>query len=318
MLDLSKVPWPKSEDDFRKLVEKIEAELQTEEVPIAFREVEALRGISGELHAELVDPKGQKSPTPGSYKGGDLVLRVVAWYEQLYGDKLLHDFRPGITVLLLRGDVWTLNFPRFYGRGEVFCSRTESTYRPPGGRGPFRYNILDCIEDLAPALRNALSTEELGYVEQVFEIGHKAFAEIESTQNFPLVTDAAADLYAAVFHLTARNRHYGLSKWASLQAAEKMLKAYLKENLGRYERGHILEPLVREAESAGLGQLDRRLLVAIQCSPDVRYGDEPVSLKNAVDAHHASLGICCQVARQLNVGKQVHEVRSQPPAASSS
>lgn len=307
MVDPSQVSWPKSEDDFLKLVEKVEAELQAEEIPIPLREIEALRRISGELDAELVEPKGQKSPTPGSYRGGDLVLRVVAWYEQLYGDKLLHDFRPGRTVLLLRGDIWMLHFPRFYGRGQVFCSRTELTYRPPGGRGPFRYNILDCIEELAPGLRNAFFREELGYIEQVFEVGHKAFEEIESTQNFPLVIDAAADLYAAVFHLTARNRHHGLSKWASSQAAEKMLKAYLKENTGSYERGHLLEPLVREAESAGLGQLDRRLLAAIQCSADVRYGVEPVSLKNAVDAHHASLGICAQVARGLNIGEQVHE-----------
>ena len=61
MLDPSKVPWPKSEDEFRRLVEKVEAELQAEEIPIAFREMEALRRISGELHAELIDPKGQKS-----------------------------------------------------------------------------------------------------------------------------------------------------------------------------------------------------------------------------------------------------------------
>jgi len=307
MVEPTNIPWPGSEEDFQKLIGKIEAELQAKEIPVSFREIEALRRISGELHAELVEPMGQKNPTPGSYQGGDLVLRVQAWYGQLYGDKLLHDFRPGRTVLLLRGDIWALHFPRFYGRGEVFCSRTEQTYRPPGGRGPFRYNILDCIEELAPGLRNAFSTEELGYIEQVFEVGHKAFEEIESTQNFPLVTDATADLYAAVFHLTARNRHHGLSKWASLQAAEKMLKAYLKEKTGRFERGHILEPLVREAEGAGLRQLDRRLLTAIQCSADVRYGDDPVSLKGAVDAHHASLGVCGQVARQLNVGEQVHE-----------
>ena len=307
MVDPSQVPWPKSEDDFRKLVEKIEAELQAEEVPIPLREMEALRRISGELHAALAEPKGQKTPTPGSYQGGDLVLRVVAWYEQLYGEKLLHDFRPGRTVLLLRGDIWVLHLPRFLGRGEVFCSQTEHTYRPPGGREPFRYNILDCIEELAPALRNALSREELEHIEQIFEVGHKSFQEIELTQNFPLVTDAAADLYAAVFHLTARDRHHGLSKWASLQAAEKLLKAYLKKKTGRFNRGHILEPLVREAEGTGLRQLDRKLLAAIQCSPDVRYGDEPVSLKGAVDAHHASLGICGQVARQLNIGEQIHE-----------
>jgi HEPN domain-containing protein len=299
MIDSAQVAWPKSEEEFRELVQKVGAELQTEEVPIPFREMEALRRISGALNAALTEPRGQKSPKPGSYKEGDFVLRVMAWYEQLYGDKLLHDFRPGRTVLLLRGDIWTLHLPRFYGRGEIFCSRIEQTYRPPSGRGQFRYNILDCIENLGPGLRNAFSKEELGYIEQIFEIGHKSFEEIELIISFPLVTDAAADLYAAVFHLTARNRHHGLSKWSSLQAVEKMVKAYLKQKTGRFDRGHVLEPLVQEAENAGLKHCDRRLVKTVQCSPDARYGDEPVSLKDAVDAHHASLGICCQVAMQL-------------------
>ena len=66
-----------------------------------------------------------------------------------------------------------------------------------------------------------------------------------------LVTDAFADLNAAVFHLTGRNRHHGLSKWASLQAAEKMLKAFLKEKTGGFKNGHALEPLALAAERAG-------------------------------------------------------------------
>ena len=86
-----------------------------------------------------------------------------------------------------------------------------------------------------------------------------------------------------------------------------MLKAYLKDETGGFEPGHILEPLVREAEGAGLRHLDRRVLAAIQCSPGVRDRDEPMNHKGAVDAHHASLGICGQVARQLSVDEQVNE-----------
>lgn len=300
MGDPSKVLWPKSEDEFRKLVERTEAELQAEEIPIPLRESEALRRISGELNVELVEPRGQTTPAPDSYRGGDLVLRVGAWYEQLYGDRLLHDFRPGRTILLLRGDIWAVDFPRFYGRGELICSRTEQTYRSPGGKGPFRYNILNSIEELAPGLRNAFSTQELGYIEQVFEVGNKSIQWMEAIHNLPLVTDAFADLNAAVFHLTVRNRHHGLSKWASLQATEKMLKAYLKEKTGGFKQGHNIERLALVAEEADLKHLDRKLLAAVQCTANVRYGEEPVSLTAAVDAHHASLGVCGQIAQQLN------------------
>lgn len=300
MIDSSKVFWPKSEDDFRNLVEKVERELQAEEVPIPFRKIEALLRMSGELHAELTEPRDKKTPTPESYQGEDFVLRVSTWYELLYGDKLLHDFRPGRTILLLKGDIWTMNFPRFYGKGVLVCSKSEQTYRSPGGSSPFRYNILDSIQELAPGLRNAFSTQELGYIEQVFEIGHKSFQSMEAIHSLPLVTDAFADLNAAVFHLTERNRHHGLSRWASLQATEKMLKAYLKQKSGGFKEGHKLEPLALVAEDAGLQPLDRKLLGAIQCTASVRYGEEPVILRLAVDAHHASLGVCGQIAQQLS------------------
>lgn len=122
---------------------------------------------------------------------------------------------------------------------------------------------------------------------------------MELINDFTLVADAFADLNAAVFHLTIRNRHHGLSKWASLQAVEKMLKAYLKRKVGDFKSGHVLEPLAQSAEKAGLIALDRRLLSATQCSANVRYGDDLVTLRCAVDAHHASLGLCGQVAYQL-------------------
>lgn len=297
-------PWPNSESEFLGLIEQIETELIVKEAPISLRVIPALGLIHKRLKVEIpITTIKKDTPTPGSYKGEDLTLRVINWYDQFYGDRMLHDFTPGRTVLLLRGDIWTLRPPRFYGHAVAFCSQSEPTVRPPNGRGPVRYNILDAIEELAPGLRNALCKQELGYIERVFEVGHTALQELESVLNLAMVTDAFADLNAAVFHLTIRNRHHGLSKWASLQAVEKMLKAFCKVKTGHFKTGHDLEPIALTAEGAGLRQIDRRLLKTIQCSPNVRYGEEPVSLIEAVDAHHASLGICGQVAQQLNVGK---------------
>jgi hypothetical protein len=300
-------PRPRPESEFLGLIEKIDAALISKETPISCRVIPALGLIREFLKVDIPITTKKRSPTPGSYEGEDLTLRVVNWYEQLYGDRMLHDFRPGRTVLLLRGDIWTFHFPRFYGRAQVFCSQTESTLRPPNGRGPVRYNVLDAIEDLAPGLRNALCKSELGYIEQVFELGHKSLQELESIHHIDLATDAFADLNAAVFHLTVRNRHHGLSKWASLQAAEKILKAFLKEKTGGFKNGHTLEPLALAAERAGLPPINRRLLKTVQCTANVRYGEEPVSLIEAVDAHHASLSICCQAAQQLNMEELIPE-----------
>lgn len=300
-------PWPESELEFLRLVEQIDTSLAEKEIPISLRVFPALKLASELLKTQIPITTQKKSPTLGSYKGEDLTLRVVNWYDQLYGDRMLHDFTPGRTLLLLRGDIWILHPPRFYGHAIAFCSKSEPTFRPPNGRGTVRYNILDAIKELTPGLRNALSTQELGYIERVFELGNTALQELESIPNLAMVTDAFADLNAAVFHLTVRNRHHGLSKWASLQAVEKMLKAFLKEKTGQFKTGHELKPLALAAEHAGLQPIDRKLLQTVQCPADVRYGEVAVTLSEAVDAHHASLGICGQVARQLDTGELIRE-----------
>lgn len=86
-----------------------------------------------------------------------------------------------------------------------------------------------------------------------------------------------------------------------------MLKSFLKEKTGGFKNGHALEPLALAAERAGLPSTNRRLLKTVQCTADVRYGEEPISLIEAVDAHHASLSICGQAAQQLNVGELIPE-----------
>lgn len=89
----------------------------------------------------------------------------------------------------------------------------------------------------------------------------------------------------------------GLSKWASLQAAEKFLKAYITQKGATAPFSHDLQRLATLAESHGLPSILHAELGKVQCSADVRYGRIPVTKQEAVEAHHVAIGICAEVAR---------------------
>jgi hypothetical protein len=113
-----------------------------------------------------------------------------------------------------------------------------------------------------------------------------------------------ADMDTAVYHLTNLDCQYGLSRWASLQAAEKTLKGFIRVLGDKPPKTHDLQKLASLATHVGLSTsktfqgLDPGLIARAQCSPSVRY-DDTVTREEAVDAHHASLEICRCLALEI-------------------
>jgi hypothetical protein len=67
----------------------------------------------------------------------------------------------------------------------------------------------------------------------------------------------------------------------------------------KFKFTHILEDLALPAELLGLPLIPRAELRDIQCSPQVRYGDIPVSPREAVKAHQAVISVCGGLAVNL-------------------
>jgi hypothetical protein len=110
-----------------------------------------------------------------------------------------------------------------------------------------------------------------------------------------LPRELTVDLDTAVYYLISPIPECGLSKWSSLQAAEKTIKGFIRLKGETPPKTHILNTLLNQAERLCLPKLDSSLVNNVQCKPDVRY-DEPVELSDAVNAYQSSVKICHQVA----------------------
>jgi HEPN domain-containing protein len=108
-----------------------------------------------------------------------------------------------------------------------------------------------------------------------------------------------SDLLASSNHLFDSPLNYGLSKWASLQAAEKFIKDFIVAKGGAAPKHHNLKQLAAIAESHGLHKILENWLDDIQCSAEVRYGGISVTVQEAIEAQYATLQVCEHIAGEF-------------------
>jgi HEPN domain-containing protein len=206
--------------------------------------------------------------------------------------------------VMLRGDVWRMEFPLAYGTARIQCSRDLNKERPPVTLGthdnPPTINPVEFLEGLTQEYASTLTDEELEGILNQFYFGFTAFNRIhEVFVRSNLTRQARSDLVASSDHLFHDPPGYGLSKWASLQTAEKVIKQFIIEKGGTPPRHHNLKQLATLAETLGLRQLPEQLLDDIQCSAEIRYGGITVTAQEAVEAQHATLQVCEDLAEQF-------------------
>lgn len=246
---------------FDALMDEIDSELKSEEVAIPGRPLVALMKICARLHCAIA---------LGSAEGE----AINNWFVERYGDRLKKEFQIGEVVVRIKGDPYRTKLPVIYGTVHV--------------------NPLAWIEGVAPGLWKALSQDEIEDLAQRVLGFYEAFTMI-----CKLPRQCTIDIDTAVHHLMQETPESGLSRWASLQAAEKTLKEFVRRNGGQPPtkggQGHNLAKICELAQGVGLPPVDPDILSTIQCSPGVRY-DVPVTLDEAIEAHHASVELCRHVA----------------------
>lgn len=278
---------PEDTQAFSEMLERVDNKLAMEGLDIPQRPIHALRVVSMEFKIPLpITP-----PIPGTehdvYKYWPISQRIYRWYDYRYGDRLKMDSGPGRMAFLIANDVWIFRFPRLYGSANLVASRTTKSDKFRTDGKPATYNILDSIDGLPPGLRHSLKDPELGRLFDYFILGFKALSGLENFTGIELIKSAQADISSSIDHLIKRNTDYGLSKWASLQVAEKLLKVLIKKVGGNFSKTHDLNKLTIEAQSHGVTLDIDVLLKKIQCGPGIRYGQEKADLNGAIEAHHA-------------------------------
>ncbi|MBI3809357.1 MAG: hypothetical protein HY284_02720 [Nitrospirae bacterium] len=281
-----------SDEKFDALMERIDSKLASKGVGIAAREIHAFSEISIELGIELRLIDLDEPPPDPPWPTDQISVRLIRWYEKRYGDKLKMDFSVGKVALLIRGDIWVSRIPLAYGRIRFYCDpvKVDSPSMRSDGQ-PALCDVLGTIIDMSDGVRSTLSLKERRSIADIFRTAYEAYYSVLPYASIPLVKAALADHETAVTHLAVRNPHPGQSKWASLQATEKLLKAVIESRGMSFTRVHNLSTLVKEAELVGAMSVSHQLVDQIQCDPGVRYGEAKTSLDDSLSAHYAALKI---------------------------
>jgi HEPN domain-containing protein len=262
----------------------IDQEMRAENINIPARPLMAMSKLSQRYHLEI-DLRSE------------LAERMNKWFEDLYGERLKVGWLLGSTAILIAGDVYKITIPLFFGtHGFVFDAGPEKRKAILSGREVIISNIKKYVQGLTEARINTMTINECNDVVTKYGKAAIAWSSLGSVAYADFVVEARADLNASVEHLFSRLPHFGLSRWASLQAVEKLLKAYIQEQGGRFQWTHKLDDLAAEGERLGLSRIDRIGLASIQCSPGVRYGSEQSTAQQAVTAHAAATEISGTIA----------------------
>ena len=247
--------------EFEAYLDEIDKRLAFREVKIQARPLMAMCEISKELNCTIV-------------MGDEFFNKLDSWYRQRYADRLLVSFDVGKMIVLIKKNPFLVRFPLAYGT--------------------VRVNPLEFIRDITPSLLHSLPKNELDDLANLIIKNYKACISI-SEQKFM----SMPDMETAVNQIINQNPDYGQSKWASLQVSEKALKFYIKTKGDNPPNIHNLTTLTKQAESLGLKNIHQSLINKIQCTAGVRYGEENISLNDAVVAQQASIEFCEIIASNL-------------------
>ncbi len=251
--------------DLEPLLVAANERMKDEGIPVPARPIRAAQMISKDLGLHLLFG-GFETPIP---------LLAFEWFKQRYGGRVDAGFQLGRMVVLVDRDPFLVVFPIAYG--------------------PIQVNPLEWIQDLTGEIAHALDEETLARLcHQLIE----AFDPISSLNRVPY--QLVADMETAVFQIMNYPPELGLSRWASQQVVEKLLKAYLRASQVDPGMKHNLAYLAQLSEENGLPALDRHDLEVVGCKASVRYGKIPTSLANAVEAHHISIRIGAVIAGALS------------------
>lgn len=273
--------------EFEALMAEVDAKLKAEGVDIPNRPILAVGEVAGRFHLNIPLGGPSEGLPPDLAANVDLAEAIRQWYDDNYGDRIKTDFSPGTTIVELDGDLYEMRVPRLFGEVRFVLSRAWIP-NPGISRGPIVANIVQLVADMTPAKAARLSDDALGNLAAAFEIAMPACYTLEGTGH-RLMHIARGDVRVAVASLIGPGARYGESKWASLQAAEKILKAALDLRGATFKFTHDLGQLCDDLRASGLAFAASAEVASIQCKAGIRYGEEACTREEALAAHQASL-----------------------------
>lgn len=297
----------KTQEEFEALMEEVDSILQAKGVPIHARQIQAVGEVSKKFNIDLLIGPLRKGATPHLYEGESLSAHILDWFDQRYGERLKVDFSIGYSVVILKGDAWLLKCPLMYGTVTVVCDRDlKKEYKNfvvnQAGKPQEKamMNLLRLIEKFPQGLANRLLDEELRFLLSDYISANKVFSTVhDSCAGNELASGAVTDFETSARFAVGNAHGYGQSLWASLQAAEKILKFFIASKGDHFPQTHDLTKLANQAYTLGLPIIDEDLLKEVQCKAGVRYEQSKYTTQKVVSAHQGAIKIALIVVESL-------------------
>ena len=304
---------PKNQDDFEKLMWAVDAfldELGFEPMwrPSKFSDcfLDASLWSGGQAHSDdaLADQPG--------YEGAVLIAKGHQWYREVYGNTLTMDWNVASVPIRLGNAIWNLRLPRPFGIGAVdgFLDRNLTNIgvdyegRPlqendPIGHG-CRVNCLNFIRDFPQGLASRLTDAQLDEFTDVFRASMAGVSALIGL--FMFVNHGDENLFYTAFRDYASSTDNLLrfrlpqSRWDASQAAEKIIKGFIKVRVGNFEQTHNLDRLANTLGEHLSNPIERSLLDHAFWPPNGRYAEKDTSVDESLLANHAVLKIVKHLA----------------------
>jgi HEPN domain-containing protein len=276
-----------TDEELHKVLREIDDELRAKGTRLFGRELQGWTLFCRKFHLKMAmsDP---------------LAVRILDWFSKQYGDRLKGDLDFGKTVVEIRHDLYSLRLCRLYGTEIVYCDplllgQNLGPRLATSGFG-VRTNLFDYLQGVTREFIKSLTPDECNNLLQAHRRGFLALSRMSDVEGAPYGKEARDDLLQSAAQLTSQSQNCGLSRWGSLQAAEKVLKSFITQNGTTPQKTHNLTNLVAAAASVGLPPIDSSLIRSIQCNPEVRYSARSVGKAEALNAHYAALSLCAEIA----------------------
>ena len=269
----------------------IDNKLADEDISIAARPIHAIMafGTKFKISLPIVVSNHASSNTEYPKQNEYITNAIHEWYKNRYSELLKTDPSIGKTIVIIKGNPMLIKIPLIYGRAIIIWDINKSgiTGSNKFNNKPSILNVIDIIDGLTDALASEVSKNESKHIIEWFRSSHQIYGFLKLKGNDELIAHAMTDLSDSVNHIVTHQPNYNQSRWSSLQACEKIIKAYSKSKGFNFKRVHNLKEL---AQGAGIkNSFTLKLLEDIQCAAGIRYGEVKTSKDEAVKAHQSMM-----------------------------
>lgn len=290
--NLSRDMFFESEEEFLSFIERIDRKMIDENTPPQGRQIKGISEAAKALNTEIpwVENKFAKE---GDYSILSLAAHISIWFQNKYENRLNMGFSSK-SIVKIQGDYYVLNIPMSWGDPKFsFDPHLEET---PDGI----INIAKCIDGLTKYTINRITHDEVKALASSLYEAIYLTQQLDKFININMLKEAKSDFIQSVETFFRGQSVPGLSKWHSLQFAEKILKVFIESKDTKYGYTHDLSALLEDAESCGLTNIERYDVKIIQCKPEVRYSSKLVSVEEAYNAHTESIKLGIHTLTELD------------------